>query len=521
MELPKSASRFLFRIIVPAFPEVNIFTWTARKTTPLGPITVATAASSVWGWDVEIFDENNYDGPLNAAGLPDHEKLQKENPASVVGFYCGLSSTMDRVFELARFYHEHGTFNIAGGWHAHYLPKESLGRDIDIVIHGDADDAIRQILSRISERKPLADVPGISFMETGLYRRNPPEMLEVDLDSLPLPNFGLLRYPKKLKTYPINRIRGCDMNCEFCSVKGKPRWAEPERLFETVKWLVDTRGADYFFIVDDRLEENIDGTIKFFEMVAEKYGRDLGFTVQIRLESAKNQTFLKAMERAGVRIVCVGFESPIDEDLKAMQKGYLSKNMAEWSRILRRYFKVHGMFIFGYPHKKKVTELSVKEMIEKYKKFIREAQISTIQVLHPGPGIGSDLRDRLKREGRLFPLDVAPWSRYDGSYALFVPNNMTLAELQDTPVEIMRWFYSSRSFFRIPFRTLSFPAHYLIKGWQHWYYGWWSDVVKCGGYLLIKQWLKRQKEDQFLSRLEKYSEERKSNPPEDFPIIGG
>ena len=520
MEFPKNAKKPLFRIIVPAFPEVNIFTWAARKTTPLGPITVATAASSVWSWDAEVIDENNYNGPRDTAGLPDHEKLQKENPASVVGFYCGLSSTMDRVFQLARFYHERGTFNLAGSWHAHYLPKESLEHDIDVVVHGDADDAIRQILSRISERKPLADVPGISFMENGLYRRNPPETLEVDLNSIPFPNFGLLRYSRKLKTYPINRVRGCNMNCEFCSVKGKPRWAEPERLFETVNWLVDTRGADYFFIVDDRLEENISGTIRFFEMVAEKYGRDLGFTVQIRLESAKNQAFLEAMKKAGVKIVCVGFESPIDEDLKAMQKGYLSKNMVEWSRILRRYnFKVHGMFIFGYPHKKKVTELSAEEMVEKYKKFIREARISTVQILHPGPGVGSDLRKRLEREDRLFPLDVAPWPRYDGSYALFAPNNMTLAELQDTPVEIMRWFYSSRSFFRIPLRTLSFPAHYLIRGWQHWYYGWWSDVVKCGGYLLIKQWLKRQKEDQFLSRLEEYSKERESGPG-NFPIIG-
>ena len=255
-------------------------------------------------------------------------------------------------------------------------------------------------------------------------------------------------------------------------------------------------------------------------MVAEKYGRSLGFTVQIRLESAKNQVFLEAMDKAGVKIVCVGFESPIDEDLRAMQKGYLSKNMVEWSRILRRYFKVHGMFIFGYPHKKKVTELSVEEMIKRFKKFIHEAQISTIQILHPGPGVGSDLRDRLEREGRLFPLDVVPWSNYDGSYVCFTPDNMTLAELQETPIKIMKWFYSSLSFFRIPLRTLSFPAHYLIKGWRHWYYGWWSDLVKYGGHLLIKQWLKGQKQDQFLTRIKKYSKEKKSSPG-NFPIIGG
>ena len=51
----------LARFIVPAYPEVNIFTGT--RITPLGLVNVATAASKMWGWRVEIIDENNYNGP--------------------------------------------------------------------------------------------------------------------------------------------------------------------------------------------------------------------------------------------------------------------------------------------------------------------------------------------------------------------------------------------------------------------------------------------------------------------------
>ena len=36
----------LFRLIIPTFPEVNIFSRVAEKTTALGPIMVATAAIS-------------------------------------------------------------------------------------------------------------------------------------------------------------------------------------------------------------------------------------------------------------------------------------------------------------------------------------------------------------------------------------------------------------------------------------------------------------------------------------------
>jgi len=213
----------LVRFIVPVFPEVNIFTRAAQKTTSLGIIMVATAASKVWGCRAEVIDENNYRGPCTKTGLPDHIALQQENPASVVGFYCGLTSTMERVFELANFYKQQGAINLAGGWHAHYHTEEVLRRHIDIVVHGDGEIAIQQILQALINRTPILNIPGISFWCDDI-KINPPQNLEIpNLDELPYPDFGLLEYTRRIKYYPISRVRGCGMNCEFCSVKGKPR----------------------------------------------------------------------------------------------------------------------------------------------------------------------------------------------------------------------------------------------------------------------------------------------------------
>ncbi len=500
----------LIRFIAPAFPEVNIFSRIAEQTTPLGIISVATAANKVWGWRVEVIDENNYKGPRDERGLPDHEKLQKEDPASVVGFYCGLSSTMDRVFELAKFYYDQGAINIAGGWHAHYCPEETLKNNIDIVVHGDGEIAIQQILTTLKNCGNLADIPGISFWFRELdYEQttNPPQMLELpDLSDLPYPDFGLLRHVKKIKLYPIGRVRGCAMNCEFCSVKGKPRWASPLHVFNTVKWLVEKYGAKKFFIVDDRLEENLEGVVEFFRLIHEKYRDSLDFSVQIRLETARNIPILETMKKAGVSMVCIGYESPIDEDLKAMRKGYLSKNMAEWTKTLRRYFWVHGMFIFGYPNEQR-SEISVSEMVRRFKVFIREAKIDSIQVLHPVPLVGTDLRKRLDREGRIFPLNIVRWRYYDGNYPCFIPDNMTLKEFQEKPIEIMKWFYSSFSLFKLIFKT--FHLHYFFKGWKHYFErAWLRDFIKYGGHLLIRQWQKKQKGGSFLADIEKYANEK-------------
>lgn len=505
MKLKKGNDWPLARFIAPAFPEVNIFSRAAKNTTSLGLIMIATAANKIWGWRVEVIDENNYKGPRDDRGLPDHDKLQRENPASVIGFYCGLTSTMERVFELSKFYHEEGSINIAGGWHAHYCPEETLNNNIDIVVHGDGEIAIQQILNALKEGRPVSDIPGISLWGDEWQKRNPPTMIEVlNLNELPFPDFGLLRHARKIKVYPIGRIRGCGMNCEFCSVKGEPRWADALHLFNTVNWLVETRKARSFFIADDRLEQDLAGSLEFFRMISEKYGNRLKFTVQIRLEAAKNDEFLKVMEEAGVRSVCIGYESPIDEDLRAMHKGYLFSEMSEWTKILRSHFWVHGMFIFGYPGKKRSDSLNAREMAKRFKVFIRKSRIDTVQILHPVPLVGTELRLRLEKEGRIFPMELVPWSKYDGSYACFTPDNMTLAELQEIPVRLMKWFYNPLSFIKIPLKTIIFPVAYFLRGWRHWHRGWYRDVVNYAGHLLIRRWHKNPANNLFLEKLEHY-----------------
>ena len=324
------------------------------------------------------------------------------------------------------------------------------------------------------------------------------------MDGLPFPNFGLARYAR-IKIYPIGRIRGCSKCCEFCSVRGKPHWATSQYLFEEVKWLVETRRARTFFIVDDRLDENREGTLEFFEMIAQKYGAGLSFTVQIRLEAAKDGILLTAMKNAGVRSVCIGYESPINEELIAMRKGYLAKDMVEWTKIYHSYgFFVHGMLIFGYPLKGVAATVSAQERFQRFKKFIRQCRLDTIQVLRPIPLIGTELRLRLEREGKLFPLKIVPWSKYDGSYACYQPDNMTLRELQELPTKIMRRFYDPFSFVRIILRIPIFILDWFLRRSQYWFRGWRNDIAKCGGHLLIKRWRKHYKSQSFLKKLEKF-----------------
>jgi radical SAM superfamily enzyme YgiQ (UPF0313 family) len=381
-----------------------------------------------------------------------------------------------------------------------------LGKGIDIVVHGDGEMVIKQVLEHLSEDKTTEDIAGISFLDSqGKYRTNPVEILEDgDLNTLPYPDFGLIRFAK-IKIFPIGRIRGCSRKCEFCSVKGKPRWASGQFLFDQVQWLVETRNAREFFIVDDRLEEDREGALFFFEKIGQTYGQSLSFTVQARLETAEDHQLLTAMKKAGVQVVCIGYESPIDEELKAMRKGYSSRDMLRWTKMYHQFgLLIHAMFIWGYPAKKvSALWLNAKERTKRFKKFIRQAKLDTVQILRAIPLIGTELRSRLAKENRLFSLELLPWEKYDGNYVCFQPDDMSLRELQEIPTKLMKKFYDPMSFLRIALRTVAFPIDYLFRGWDKWHRGWRNDLKKYGGHLFIKEWLKRYHRDNFLEKLEK------------------
>ena len=160
------------------------------------------------------------------------------------------------------------------------------------------------------------------------------------------------------------------MECEFCTVKGKPRHAPPERLLEQISLLLETQDARHFFIVDDLFGQQRDETIRFCNMLRDyqkNTGRRLDTTVQIRLDKAKDPELLSAMRQAGINTVAIGFESPIEEELKAMNKHINSEDMIAFTKIFHKFgFLVHGMFIFGYPMKEGVDfKMSARERIKR------------------------------------------------------------------------------------------------------------------------------------------------------------
>lgn len=522
MALDGSKKRLRLRIIIPAYPAFNIYSYIAHTTTALGPVCVASVVNEMEGWDVEVIDENNLRryGPRSDTLGADHEFLQNLRPADVVGFYGGLTSTIPRLYELARFYKDKGIVTIAGGQHfvEENIP-EALNSCVDYLVIGEGEETIKELLGAIQGKCAVSEVKSIAYLDNGKVVYTPKRAQITDFSSKPLPDFSLVRYAK-LKMYPVERIRGCGMDCEFCTVKGKPRPAPPERLMEQISFILETQDARHFFIVDDLFGQQREETIRFCKMLQDyqkRTGRRLDTTVQIRLDKAKDTELLSAMRQAGINTVAIGLESPIDEELKAMNKHIKSEDMLAFIKIFHKFgFLVHGMFIFGYPMKDGAGfKMPAKERVKRFRRFIRKSKIDTIQVLLAGPLPGTELRHRLTAQNRVFPVQNVGWEYYDGNFPLFEPDApMSAEEMQAAVRKIMGKFYQLKYAFMLGLDIFSFPAmvfflHNVKSGWRKWYRSWRNNLIRFGGWVIMRRWASQFKRDPFHEKIKKAKEHLK------------
>jgi radical SAM superfamily enzyme YgiQ (UPF0313 family) len=490
-----------FRMIIPAFPAFNVYSGIARITTALGPLCVATVANKTEEWDAEVIDENNYRrfGPLADDGRPDHAALQQLRPADVVGFYGGLTSTAPRLYELARFYREQGVITVAGG--QHFIGAniaEALDNGIQYVVIGEGEETICELLGAIRDGRAPDAIAGLAFRRDGATVQTPPRQPLTDFDLLPVPDFSLLRYAR-LKLYPVAWVRGCGMHCEFCTVKGQVRCPAPEYVFEQISSLLEKHNARHFFVVDDLFGQNRAATLELCRMLKDYQAAvrtRLDLTVQIRLDKARDTELLTAMRQAGINSVAIGFESPIPEELAAMDKRLKPAEMIALSRAYHRAgFLVHGMFIFGYPLAAGASlSLPVDTRVRRFRRFIREARIDTVQVLLPVPLPGTEMTRRLAAQHRVYSKEAVGWEYYDGNFPLFEPDPpMTAEQMQAAIRKIMGRFYRFKHMFLLGLSVLTFPAllfslHNIRRGWRVWYRSWRNNLLRFGGWIILRRW---------------------------------
>lgn len=151
--------------------------------------------------------------------------------------------------------------------------------------------------------------------------------------------------------------------------------------------------------------------------------------------------------------------------------------------------------------------MSAEERVKRFRRFIRKSRLDTIQVLLTVPLPGTELTRRLAAENRILPLSHIGWEYYDGNFPVFIPDEpMTPEDMHMAIRKIMRRFYRFRYMFSIGLNVLIFPGMLFSLwnirfGWRRWYRLWRNDLIRFGGWLILKRWITLVRRSTFSEKL--------------------
>jgi len=187
---------------------------------PLGLLYVAAYLRRA-GLGVEVFDTTFATRDALAARLG-------TAPAGVLGVYTNLV-TRGSVLDLVTRAKSQGWTVVLGGPEAANYPAEYLARGADVVVFGEGEETMVELLPALDARGPhrLHGMAGAAFRdESGTVVINPDRPQIRDLDALPWPDrdaIDVQRYVDVWRTHhgtgSVNLItaRGCPYRCRWCS----------------------------------------------------------------------------------------------------------------------------------------------------------------------------------------------------------------------------------------------------------------------------------------------------------------
>jgi len=347
-----------------------------------------------------------------------------------------ISSTAPRAYELADFYRAQGIPVVLGGAHSSFLPREGL-EHADFVICGEGEEALSELVRALSNGGDFTDIQNLCFKDGDTIRQNPWRPLVADLDSLPIPNYGLIHGWKVRSGRGVVSIatsRGCPFNCSFCSVillfGRKYRVNSVDRVMEEIRQ--NGLQANHIFFCDDNFCADRKRTKELCERILSE-GLKIEWSAQVRVEAAKDHELLELMARSGCYIVFVGLESINPATLKAYNKSQTVEGIKDCVVNFHRHgIKVHGMFVFG-------SEEDHFQVIRDTVKVSRQLDLDSLQYLILTPVPGTPFYQEMEAQNRIICRD---WSQYDGHNTVFQPRQFTPYELQLETTRAMKKFYS-------------------------------------------------------------------------------
>lgn len=398
--------------ILLVFPPSTIYAGDPTKPAVVFPLGLAYLASYIRQYDFEvrvidgvspyISQETHGDGSITY-GITDEQwqgELESWQP-DVVGISCMYTAYAGDVHRLAA---QVKTWNptclvVIGGAHASTFPELTMrDRNIDVVVVGEGESPLLEILSRLRDSSRLEAVEG-AWVRTldGVEPAGKRSYLD-DLDVIPWPAWDLFNmniyidppnddaFAMRKKQMTMVTSRGCPGQCIYCTINSvwgrKWRGRSPESVVAEIEHLHQNYGVEEFYFMDDSAGASRVRLEGICDLIIDR-GLDIRWTTPNGIAHwTLNTETLDKMKRAGCYRITFGIESGNPEI-----RDYIGKRHSlDQAKAMLDHANRIGMwtictFIMGFPQE---TRAQMEDTVDFA--ISSGADLAVFYLLCPHPG---------------------------------------------------------------------------------------------------------------------------------------
>lgn len=342
------------------------------------------------------------------------------------------------------------TLTVTGGQHFTATANESLETypEIDVVVRGEGERTLTELVTCIKGKKPYSEVQGISFRQGNKIISNPSRPLIENIEDLPFPGYHLvsdlvekyhfsLMTSKKSPYALVEGSRGCSHECTFCTQwqhwQGRWRVKSAKRIADEMKYCNERYGSKFIWLTDDNFGAGTRTKEIAEEIINRKLSEDATWFVQARCDDViKNQKILPILRKSGLAWVLLGVENSNPATLEEFNKGITPQDAKTAVKLLKENgIFSHAMIIIG---QRKDTHKSIMQLRE----FANELDPDFVMfgILTPFPG--TKIYEEASQNGWIMDKN---WSHYDMIHAIMPTETLSVNEVQQELYGCYRDFY--------------------------------------------------------------------------------
>jgi anaerobic magnesium-protoporphyrin IX monomethyl ester cyclase len=223
---------------------------------------------------------------------------------------------------------------------------------IDIVVRGEAENTLPQLMKSLPELNGIAQVPGVFYRQRdGSIQQTGQAPRITNLDTLPLPAYHRLDM-SLYNAFGIISSRGCPYGCSFCSVapvwNRRTTYRSHDNIIEEIRLLHENYGVKTVLFQDEFFYSSDERILAFCDRL-----KASGLPVQWKCYGRANlvsEHVMKRMAEAGCIQLRFGVESGSNRVLKQVVKGFQFQDALQAvAQALSIFDSVETFFIWGFP----------------------------------------------------------------------------------------------------------------------------------------------------------------------------